>query len=455
MMQLARSEWQRPLFQQLSWFIRLRWIAAVAVIAGAWIEWRWLRWYEGKAGQMAALGGAILAYNGILWLMMRRVEGARHTARVLLMLAWLQLLLDLGCLMLLALLTGGAGSPLLGFFVFHMVFASLLLPRQMAYAGASVAMVLLTAGLWATDQWPIGQQEQAVMLGWMLTLLITVWLANRITRNLRRQRRRLVRQNRRIKKMSWTLRRQQQGMIQQEKMAAVGQMAAGVAHEIANPLASMDSLMQLAERRPEKLKPELLQTLREQVKRINQIVRQMTAFAHPGEGQWQTMGLNEVVDKALEVIRYDPRLKRVVIDRQYAPNLPGVRMLAEHVQQVVINLVINALDAMEAAKEPKLTVKTGYGGGWCSIEVADNGTGMGPELRKRLFEPFFTTKPVGKGTGLGLSISYSLIRQHGGEIQVESREGAGSKFTVRLPVAGPSGAGVGGDRVEDVVEARR
>jgi signal transduction histidine kinase len=433
-MHLAPSDWQQPLLQQLGWFIRLRWIAALAVMIGSAIEWRWLGWYS-DPGQMMAIGFVILAYNAILRLLVRRVEFARRTRRVLLMLAWLQILLDLGCLMLLTLLTGGLQSPLRGFFVFHMVFASLLLPRQMAYAGATVAIILLAGGLWATAQLPVGQQELTNLLGWAITLLLTVWLANRITRHLRHQRRRLLTQNRRIKLMSSTLQRQQQGMIQGEKMAAVGRMAAGVAHEVANPLASMDSLLQLAERRPEKLRPELLTTLREQIKRINQIVRQMTTFAHPGQGQWQAAGLNDVVDKALDVIRFDPRLNRVAIDRQFAPNLPPVRMLTEHVQQVVINLVINAVDAMENSPEPKLTLRTSCLAGWCSIEVADNGHGIGPEHRNKLFEPFFTTKPVGKGTGLGLSISYALIHQHGGEILVESRPGEGAKFTVRLPVA--------------------
>ena len=426
---------------------------------------------------MAAVGVAILVYNAALWRVGRdegdgrggkskvKVQNAKGKAEEadgvasslfaadrllpahfsLIAQAWAQLLLDLGCLTLLTLLTGGVHSPLLGFYVFHMVFASLLLPRQMAYAGASMAMLMLAAALWSSGNWPVMRRESALLLGWAVTLLATVWLANGMTRGLRRQRRRLLRQNRRIRAMSRKLRQQQQAMIQQEKMAASGRMAAGVAHEIANPLASIDGLLQLMERRPDRPRPEAVTTLREQVTRINQIVRRMTEFAHPGDGQWQVMPLNDLVNKSLEVIRFDPRLNRVTVERQLAEAMPPVNVQADAVQQVIINLTINALDAMEQVAAPKLVFRTGVAGGQCFFEVEDNGHGISPENRRRIFEPFFTTKPVGKGTGLGLSISYSLVRNQGGEIRVESKEGQGTRFTVRLPAASnaptPSPAG--------------
>ena len=108
-------------------------------------------------------------------------------------------------------------------------------------------------------------------------------------------------------------------------------------------------------------------------------------------------------------------------------------MLPEAVQQVIINLVVNAVDAMEQSAQPRLGVRTFRSGDWCAIEISDNGHGIPEEHRKRLFEPFFTTKPVGKGTGLGLSITYSLVQAHGGELDVDSVSGEGSRFTVRLP----------------------
>ena len=430
-MRPATREWQRPLLVQLGWFIRLRWIAGLAVVLGVPAEWEFLRWYD-RPLAMTMVGAAILGYNFVLWALMRRLPAER---RPLLLMAWAQLLPDLACLTLLTLLTGGINSPLRGFFVFHMVFASLLLPRSMAYAVAAVAMIILPTGLWATGQWPTVQRDPPAMFGWIATLLGTVWLTNRITRSLRMQRRRLLRQNRRVSRMSRRLRRQQQGMIQHEKMAAAGQMAAGVAHEIANPLASIDSLLQLAQRNPEKLRPEMLATLRQQVGRINQIVRQMTAFAHPGAGDWQTLSLNLIAQRALEVLRFDPRLRRVRIEHQLAPEMPDVRIMAQAMQQVVINLLINALDAMDNVEMPQLVIRTERADGWCFLSIIDNGHGIAPEHRPHLFEPFFTTKPVGKGTGLGLSISYSLVREHGGRILVDSNPGQGARFTVKLPAA--------------------
>jgi signal transduction histidine kinase len=239
--------------------------------------------------------------------------------------------------------------------------------------------------------------------------------------------------------MSDKLRRQQQALIQHEKMAVAGRMAAGVAHEIANPLASMDGLLQLIERRPDKPRPEAIATLREQVARISQIVRRMTAFAHPGDGEWQVRGLAEVAERALEVLRFDPRLKRVHVECQFDPDAPPVRILPEAIQQVIINLVVNAVDAMEQSAQPRLGVRTFRSGDWCAVEISDNGHGIPEEHRKRLFEPFFTTKPVGKGTGLGLSITYSLVQAHGGDLDLDSVVGEGARFTVRLPVT-PEGA---------------
>ncbi len=423
----------RPLLLQLQWFIGLRWLAGGAVLIGAAVEHRWLHWFH-HAGQIALVGLAIIAYNTILWAVLRREMA--HTGRrsLPLLLAWLQLLLDFGCLTLLSLWTGGVSSPLLGFFIFHMVFASLLLPRKMAYAGAAAAMLMMAEGLWLTGRWPVLPQQAGILLGWVITILATVWLANRMTRSLRQHRRRLIIQNRRIRAMSQKLRDQQEGMIQQEKMAAAGRMAAGVAHEVANPLASMDGLLQLMERRPDKARPDAVGTLREQISRINQIVRRMTEFAHPGDGQWQVISLNDLVDKCLEMLRFDPRLKRVDLQRQFSPDSPRIRIIAESLHQVIINLVINALDAMEAVADPRLVIRTGHDGGHVQVEVIDNGHGIPPAARRRLFEPFFTTKPVGKGTGLGLSISYSLVQKLGGSIQVESREGQGARFTIHLPI---------------------
>jgi len=424
------------LSSQLLWFIRLRWGAGLAVVLGALIDRAWLGWYLRHA-EMIGVGVAILVYNVPLWFLSRRTGAPSRRRLPLVIQAWAQILLDLGCLTLLTAWTGGVHSPLLGFYVFHMVFASLLLPRLMAYGGAAVAGAMLTTGLWLGGHWPLRREDAAVFLGWLVMLLMTVHLANHITRSLRRHRRQLARHQSRIRAMSDQLRRQRRAMTRQDKMAAMGQMAAGVAHEIANPLACIDSMLQLVQRKPDRLDAQTVPRLREQVARINQIVQSLTRFAHPAEADWELAPVNDVVDRVRQITQYHHRMRQVKIDWRGSPGAGWVRVRPHAVEQVLVNLLTNAVDATSDVPDPHVEVRTGQQEGECFIEVSDNGHGILPEHMDHLFEPFFTTKPVGKGTGLGLSISYSLIRGHGGHIEVQSHPDKGSKFTVYLPSAPP------------------
>lgn len=429
----------RPLYTQVCWFIRLRWFAAIAILSGGIINVSWLSWYQFNL-QIFFTGVFILAYNLIL-----RVLIARHvvtpTNRLsLISSAWIQIILDLGCLSMLTCWTGVWFSPLLGFFVFHMVFASLLLPQIMAWGAAAVAMSMLFGTFWATGNWPLIYQHYSIAIGWVATLIITVYIANQITMSLRRQRRRLVRKNRRIRQMTMRLKKQQLAMIQQEKMVAMGQMAAGIAHEIANPLASMDSVLQLMKRHPEVPRPGAVKTLSEQVGRVNQIIRQMTEFAHPNDSDGQVLPMNEIVEGALHMVRFDRRIKRVkVICDLNNPSSGSFCAFPQALQQVLVNLIMNALAALEDKDEPILRLSTACIDKFCHITVGDTGSGIEAQHLDRIFEPFFTTKPLGKGTGLGLSISYNLIQKLGGSIEVESVVGKGTTFYIKLPANKVSG----------------
>jgi signal transduction histidine kinase len=436
-----------PLIRQLRWFIRCRWVAGAAIIAGALLDRWWLRALPGAMG-ILWVGVAVLSYNALLRLELRRIEhreGAPQQRRAaLLLVAWVQLLLDFAANAMLVMWTGGLLSPLMRLYVLHMVFASLLLPRRMAYAGAAAAIVIQATALFLAGQLPAEAYAHLVGASQAVVLFLVVFLTNHITRDLRRQHRRLVKQNRRITRMSRLARRQQRALVQHEKMVALGQMAAGISHEIANPLASMDSLLQLVARKPDRMSAETVASLREQVARINRIIQQMKAFAHPDERQQaaqQTRPLNDVVEQALKMLEFDHRVRRVKFERQLSPDAGLVPVFPQALEQVLLNLLINGLDAMDAVAEPRLAIRTEYRAGQCTIEIADNGHGIKPEHLKRLFEPFFTTKPLGKGTGLGLSISYSLVRRLGGDITVWSEPGKGTTFTVRLPA--PRGGGGG------------
>lgn len=421
------------LFSQLCWFIRLRWIAAAGVMAFALVDWVGMQWYP-YHWQGLVVGGVIAAYNLVLYAVTRPSPSLLKNRLALGMLAWAQILPDLACLSYLTVWTGGIHSPFSGLFVLHMVFASLLMPKAMAYTAALAAWALLAAGMWAFNSWPEARHVP-FLLGWGLMLLATVFLANHLTGNLRRHRQRVLQQNQRIRTMSTQLRRQSQAMIQHEKMVAMGQMAAGVAHEIANPLANMDSMLQLLQRKPDRLPPDAVEKLREQVARINRIVRQLTQFARPPETDWQTMPVGDLVERSLQLVRLDPRLRGVRLEVEVSPQAGMVRVQAQAMEQVLVNIILNALDAMASVREPRLAIRASRREAECRLEVADNGHGIAPEHMGRLFEPFFTTKPVGKGTGLGLSISYGLVRQHGGRIEIRSEPGQGATFMICLPAS--------------------
>jgi signal transduction histidine kinase len=421
---------QHPLALELGWFIRLRWIAAAVVTLSGALDAFYLHRYP-HSFYVFLLGQVILFYNLALLAFLKTADNPKRGQ--LRQLAMAQMVLDLICLSALVGRSSGLHSPILGFFVFHMVFASLLLPRLLAYLNGLVAIVLLMAALALTGQFPTSHPDLLLLIGFMFTMLMTVALTNHITRNLRRQRRRLSKQNQRIRAMARRLRLNQRAMIRPEKVVALGQMAAGVAHEVMNPLANMDSLLQLAQRKPERMNGDVIAKLREQIARINTIIQQMRSLVHPADGQAQRLPLNDVVTQAIDMVRIDARARRIGIQSDLSPDVGLVLIRPQAVQQVLVNLLLNALDALAEIPEPKLTVKTSRQDKWCVIEVIDNGAGIKPEHLHRVFEPFFTTKPVGKGTGLGLSISYNLIQRQGGMIDVASQPGVGTTLTIHLP----------------------
>src|ERR1019366_8811471 len=167
---------------------------------------------------------------------------------------------------------------------------------------------------------------------------------------------------------------------------------------------------------------------------------QMRLLVHPADGQPQRLPLNDIVTQTIEMVRIDSRAKRIGIQADLAPDVGAVLVRPQAIQQVLVNLLLNSLDALEEVQQPKLVIKTSRSDRWYVIDVVDNGIGIKPEHLNHVFEPFFTTKPVGKGTGLGLSISHNLVQRFGGSIDITSQPGLGTTLTIHLPVPKPDPA---------------
>ena len=222
-------------------------------------------------------------------------------------------------------------------------------------------------------------------------------------------------------------------MVEKEKMVAVGQIAAGVAHEIGNPLSSISSIVQMTKRKgaAEALTGEL-DLIETHIQRISGTVRQLVSLARPGGDQWELVDIGKTLDEAVHLISFDRRARDIHIDLKPHKELPQTYGLRGQLHQVFINLGLNALDAMPDGGT--LTVHAGRRNGRIVIRVSDTGCGIPAEIGRRVFEPFFTTKQPGQGTGLGLAVSYGIIQKHGGEIGLFSAPNEGTTFTVEIPV---------------------
>lgn len=264
-----------------------------------------------------------------------------------------------------------------------------------------------------------------------------------------------------------TLHRQ---LLQSEKMASIGQLAAGVAHEINNPIAFVSSnlvtlqdytrqllemltvyeqLEAVAVEHPgERQKVQqmreaidldylredvgsLLNESLEGVQRVRTIVQNLKDFSHAGEAERQLTDLHPGIESTLNIVWNEIKHKAQV--RKEYGDIPLIEAVPAQLNQVFMNLLVNAAHAIES--NGTITIRTAQKGDEVWVEIADTGKGIAPEVLPRIFEPFFTTKPIGKGTGLGLSLSYGIIQQHGGSIDVQSEVGHGTTFRVRLPCA--------------------
>ncbi len=221
---------------------------------------------------------------------------------------------------------------------------------------------------------------------------------------------------------------------QSERLATVGHMAAGVAHEVGNPLTAISSLVQVCQRKTDdEFLQDQLKKVREHIQRINKIVRDLVDFSRPSNMQAEDVQINEVIQSAVGLLQHDARCRDVEFELNLADDLKLVSCVPDQIHQVLVNLLLNAVDAMQGVEDPKVTITTEQKDRHAQLTVTDIGKGIKEEHQSRIFEPFFTTKEVGSGTGLGLSVSHGIINKIGGSIRVESTYGEGTSFIIQLP----------------------
>ncbi len=232
-------------------------------------------------------------------------------------------------------------------------------------------------------------------------------------------------------------------ILQSEKLAAVGKLAAGIAHDVGNPLNSIISITQLLYEKSDVFwQRQKLKLIYDHVERINRTIGQLVDFSRPANFVISIQKVNSIIQDAVKIVKYDHRLRYITIETKLQQNLPELRLSYDQFLQVVINLLLNSGDALENKENAKIEIISLHAGEKIEIHIKDNGCGITAENMKQLFTPFFSTKAPGKGTGLGLWISYQIIKQFGGEISVQSTPGIETTFSIKLPinsVAEPAG----------------
>ena len=245
-----------------------------------------------------------------------------------------------------------------------------------------------------------------------------------------------------MNRMMQELGSRQQQLIQAKKISAVGTLTAGIAHEINNPVNNVSLILESLAEGGESMEPEERQRLydegMEQCERVSDIVKNLLEFSRASHPRLEQVSLEKVVDKTARFVANEMKLHEIRFSKKVRDQLPALQVDKGGIQQVLLNLFLNSIQAMPHGGELKVVIRLSKALNEGIVDVVDTGDGIAPEHLEHVFDPFYTTRKGGEGTGLGLSVSYSIIEKHGGRIEVQSRQGEGTTFSIFLPFERPA-----------------
>ncbi len=456
----STNQYEREsLAEQNLWLIQLRWIAVVGVVTAASVGY-----YVFPVPVLITpipiyiCAGVLLLSNILYYLAATNgVFGVKPKALVL---GVVQAETDIVVLTAVLHFSGGVVNPFFLFYTFQVIIAAIILPRNLSYCIGLTSILFF--GLLAINELngggPLGYyplkfsvvgglwRNPVYVLGGFVAFSFTVLLAQYLTRKI------VVRMTTKHKLLEKDLRDRAEQilainemlkvtrvqMAQREKMVAIGQMASGIAHEIGNPLASISSVVQyLCRKFSTHNEKEQLLLIGYHVDRISGILQRMLNLSRPATREYKWTDINELIESTLSLVKFDKRMASITVKNATVSGLPTVWLNPQLFEQVLLNIFINAIDAMEARKDERehiLEITKESKDAMVEIRIRDTGVGMSPQVAKQAFESFYTTKEIGKGTGLGLFITYNLLSEINGTIELESEQGKGTTAIIRIPV---------------------
>jgi signal transduction histidine kinase len=451
---------EEELFSRLEWFIKLRWLFILTLAA--------LMFFAVTVFQLkfwitpiAIIAGIVLLYNlGFYlfhWLARDRLKTVL-TSRGLRLEANFQIGLDLLCLVGLIHFSGGIENPFIFFFVFHMIMGSILLyGRDIWFQAAGAITLLFTLlglsylgvithhrieGFATPDLWDNRPYIWAGAMSFAGTLMMAVYMTSSISRSVHHReeelfaaKNQLEKKSRELEKANQELIRQQNLLIQSEKLASLGKLSAGIAHELNNPLTGIlnfshfikDSCTDL-----DGVQNDIKIVIRE-TERCKKIIKGLLDFARQNQPEKKEADVLKTLNRTVSLVQNHKDFKNIEIIKDYDQYLPAFSFDADQMQQVFMNLIVNAQEAMSGGGTIHIRAKYDAPSDQIEITFRDSGAGVSPEHLQKIFDPFYTTKEM--GTGLGLSISMGIIQNHGGSLEVQSLQGEGAAFIVKLPIS--------------------